>query len=850
MKVGKSINISLVFIIVLILSGCYKPEKNVVDKQLGWSTFEPLSIPYRQRIQLYESGNLVLNPSFEEGRVFLDSAFATFNLKGWKTVGDDVEWIDTVSATKSSEVTGGRYSIKISREDADETEETGVGIMSDFIKVVPGNFQLSFDIRLKNIVSNKVRLGTKIFDAVNIRVYFYDKNKLEISDEMYFPAENKKIDNSFKGYPFSNFREIDSIYWKRMIGRAHHYPFSTGDIPSEARYVKLFFGLKGTGEMWIDNVDFHYTKWNFSTLERMESFADRDFTMPELIVPTPKFISQDIDTMPLFDYENNRFPLIVIPKYYRKEHRFSANTIKEKLEQLMPDSLKNAEESLVKIIRFPNESLIQEASVIINIGETTFHDIHLDSLPYQDIQDKPQGYFIASVQDEYDYIYLSGNSPRSCTYAMQSFLQLIDETSGSLHCASIIDYPGYQKRSFVVPFDLADSISFDEKSIITRSVGKKFNHIYLGYQEQNKQSAYLNSLKKFQSEINLSGAFDFGVFLNPYHRFKHVNSHDSLYQLAAEGFMHSNNADLWQLKKKCVQAYNHGANAVAILSEHYPRSEGSFYDFPLYHKKDKKKFINLQSAHARMINYLIKGLNINDGRSFYFSSPWNNLEYIDKSFGTGNIYYKELMFQLPDNINILWTGTTDKTLIIDEIDVTRISMITGKHPILFDNTLFSDDSLNSSRFHHTYPGKVRLLSMFQPYEVNLPEDYPGKTRNEIIIHQHPENEFDLIKLFTAAEYMWNPAEYHPDLVLWKILIKKYGKEVASELLLFNDYFYELKEISLLRHRPNFQKDYAKKIDNLKERINESYEKVYQMSDSEVLIDLLDHKRKELFLQFS
>ena len=49
----------------------------------------------------------------------------------------------------------------------------------------------------------------------------------------------------------------------------HINPFSEGDFPDDARYVRLFPGLKGTGAMWADNVDFRHSKWNFTILVRL-----------------------------------------------------------------------------------------------------------------------------------------------------------------------------------------------------------------------------------------------------------------------------------------------------------------------------------------------------------------------------------------------------------------------------------------------------------------------------------------------------------------------------------------------------------------------------------------------------
>jgi len=41
-------------------------------------------------------------------------------------------------------------------------------------------------------------------------------------------------------------------------GISHKYPFFEGDLPENTRYVRLSFGLKGAGTMWIDDGSFGF----------------------------------------------------------------------------------------------------------------------------------------------------------------------------------------------------------------------------------------------------------------------------------------------------------------------------------------------------------------------------------------------------------------------------------------------------------------------------------------------------------------------------------------------------------------------------------------------------------------
>ncbi|MGD8721026.1 MAG: hypothetical protein PVG46_04440, partial [Desulfobacterales bacterium] len=102
-----------------------------------WSSLEPLSIPYEVRLAQFEKGNLVVNPSFEKSG---PAARAADNTQHWITVGRGVEWVDAASGRYApEEVAAGRCAVKIVKKSAGELDEAE-GIISDFIPVIPGNY--------------------------------------------------------------------------------------------------------------------------------------------------------------------------------------------------------------------------------------------------------------------------------------------------------------------------------------------------------------------------------------------------------------------------------------------------------------------------------------------------------------------------------------------------------------------------------------------------------------------------------------------------------------------------------------------------------------------------------------
>ena len=141
-------------LILGILGGCAREDKPTINKAV-WSSRDPFNIPYKKRINEYMEGNKVLNPSFERGSIF-NETLNTYEITGWKEVGEEIQWVNINRPEfDSSEAKTGNHAIKISRSRVSEVEKNGVGIMSDYIKVFPGNYLLNYSIRLKNICPNQ-----------------------------------------------------------------------------------------------------------------------------------------------------------------------------------------------------------------------------------------------------------------------------------------------------------------------------------------------------------------------------------------------------------------------------------------------------------------------------------------------------------------------------------------------------------------------------------------------------------------------------------------------------------------------------------------------------------------------
>ena len=289
--------IYLIFILLFLACNTTENEEEitVAESDTLWSAFEPINIPYKIRLQEFEKQNLIPNFSFEDGKKLQnDSAITNFELNNWEIIGKNIEWTDTnLEIYDSAQAVHKNHAIKIHRkqEDVQEIDNKASGILSDFIEVIPGNYLFFIDIRLEKIFPSNKRLNSKIGEDIDIHIEYYDKNKKRLSDGIYFEYYNKDVDNSFKGFSFSNFYYIENFEWGQVRGRTLNYPFSEGDMPEGCRYIKIFLGLKSRGTMWVDNIDFRFSRWNFTSLERIKPFFDTTYHKADLLIPTPQHIS-------------------------------------------------------------------------------------------------------------------------------------------------------------------------------------------------------------------------------------------------------------------------------------------------------------------------------------------------------------------------------------------------------------------------------------------------------------------------------------------------------------------------------------------------------------------------------
>ena len=802
----------LLFCAFTLLCSCSTIEHfSVTDRASEWSSSEPLNIPYSTRRARFEKGNLVVNPSFEQGSILRGTSGNESRIKGWQKVGENVHWTDTESANgTSNDANSGRRAVRISRKRANELDEAE-GVLSDYIEVIPGNYYFSYHVRLKHIRGSKSRLGSRLQDAVTIKVLFFDENKQPIEPGLLNPVNRSMIDNSNKGLSFANFWRIDDFPWGEVRGRTYNYPFSEGDVPERTRYVRLFLGLRGTGNMWIDDVVYRYSKWNFTALERLQPYFDKPLPLAQRLIPTPRRFQQKDDVTFYEAYQSRQdLPVIVLPEESAPADVSAANLLKKEitavLQRVMPPN--ELDRDMVRVEKADYSRVAGSIPrLVFSIGRNKLYKRVQPNLPLAAVQGKSQGYVIQSAfVGDTRIVFLIGETPLANYYAAATAIQLFEADRAVYHDATVIDYPDFLGRSYVFKAWKNDGELQRDLHAISRLSQYKLNKVYLGYGRQGKRwhrpdRLYLQGIEEAGRRCRDSGVMSLAMMVNPYSHLGFERPVDQLSDDLRNTWTHSDPGSIEMLKKHCRPALNAGARTLMLLADDYvPHAGQNRQNYALFTEKDKNQFVSLQNAQAYVINQLKQWLDREYPETrLEFCPPWYSNEHIARSYGQAEYYFKDLTFQIPPDVAIIWTGPTIRSLSIDSADLYRYQSLIGRWPMIWDNTLYARNHEVASYggFPAHYPSKVRMCNIFEPFDAIRPRAFQNNNHGRQMYTNGPaSSEVYKIKYATVADYEWNTTAYNPELSLWKALTKTFGRSAAEQLMYFNDAFYGFYEVYL------------------------------------------------------
>jgi len=802
-----------------------------------WSSSEPLSIPYDIRLNQFEKDNLVANPSFEAGHDIGVTTGDLNRINGWEMVGGNVRWVDHESADFNAEdVNSGRRAVKILRKKANELDEAE-GVISDYIAVIPGNYYFSYHIKLKNITNNKSRLGVQLYDAVEIKVLFFDAAKQPIESGARNPVSRSLIDNSDKSYSFSNYWTIDDFPWGQVRARTYNYPFSEGDIPDNTRYVRLFFGLKGTGTMWLDDIVYRYSKWNFSALERLKPYIDRPLTIAESLIPTPQSI-QKTDDIIFYDstLPNPRLPVIVLPQNPAAADYAAAKILQEKIREVLGRVMPAPEFNRSRIRIIENDYSLKDilkTALVFSLGRNkVFNKAQLHLAPVA-VQDKPQGYAIRAARvGDTRVVFLNGQTPLARYYAAATAIQLIeaDQAQAVYHNATIVDYPDFLGRSCLFRGWKNLAALEDDLDSLTRLSLYKLNKVYLGFNRtgatwHEADDLHRQGIKDVGKWCRDRGVMSLAMMVNPYSHLGFETSAEKLSDQLRYTWTHGCPQSLAMLKKLYKPALNAGAGTIMLLADDsVPHTGKNRQNYSLFTAEDKARFVTLQNAQAHVINEFKQWIDTEyPGTRLEFCPPWYSNEHIDRSQGKAESYFRDLTFQIPPEVAIIWTGPTVRSLSVDMADLYRYRSLIGRWPMMWDNTLYAryHESPDYGGYPGHYPGKVRLCNLFEPFDTYRPKEFQiYNDGRQMYTNGAAASEVYKIKYATVADYEWNTAAYNPEFALWKALTRTYGRSVAEMLLRFNDAYYGVYDMCLrlksAGHNPEYVAAAEKFLANMRQ----------------------------------
>jgi hypothetical protein len=803
----------------------------------------------------FKSGNIAPNPSFEEGSPLSSDTTIFQSIKKWEIIGENVQYLELKDDSLLTQ--NGKRVVYICKTKSSETDSLGDGIISDYIKVIPGNYDLSLYVKAQNISPQSSKPGSKINDAINIRLLFYDDQRKPISPEVHYPYFDTQLDNSCKSFSFANFHYLDSLNWSKIIGRTYNYPFSEGDIPDNCRYVKIFIGLKGTGKLWIDNINLSYSKWNFTPQERISKYHDSIFPAVQMLIPTPQYVKFKRN-IPLITAGNDKvlYPGILLKTENTTLSKHSADFLALQLKNTLLPSYPDCQ---IQISFNEDDDFMANSSVVFLLSDYKKTDTtkHSELLP--GFSTKNQGYFISDTMiARKPIIIVAAHDHQGLYYATTTISRLLDKQRGLYTHAQVIDYPAFQGRGFQISPSDSSSLPDLHNTTLDFLTYYRFNKAYLPYYQNDEAKEWHQNTEKLTQYAVQTGNYikekatlSMGVMFNPYYHLDYEMHTDSMTDSLKNIWIHDEKG-IQMIIKTLKPAFDNGAQFLMLLGDDFvPHSSNYRKLYDLWSESDIKRHINLQTAQAFVINELHKWLNTNYGKiRFEFCPPWYLNEFIDRSRGRAEAYFRDLDRMIPEDIVYVWTGNTVRSLSFDKADIKRFSDITGRQLMLWDNTLYAR-SLESSYggYPALYPGKTKLCNIFEPYDVIMPSDFHF-TSPHFYANGLPYSEIYKIKFATLSDFLWNPTAYNPDLSLWKVLINLYGKTATVHLIEINDmYFRVLSNIILLERDNRVNKSLHKNTGHALQRLITQIEELSKTITNSTLAEELGEMTNTLQIRF-
>jgi hypothetical protein len=519
-----------------------------------------------------------------------------------------------------------------------------------------------------------------------------------------------------------------------------------------------------------------------------------------MLVPAPKK-ALGLDPL-VYHYpgtDSLPYPVIVVPQHASRQTAAAARLLKTRLDMLFKRLYGVEDKSRVLITSGIPDQVIEAGGLVFSIGNNLLSGRRLSVSSLPELIRHEQGYIIQPDSLSPNLVYLIGSDAEGDFYAAVTAVQLLDGSRFIYNQSRIADYPDIPQRSFLVSAVTASSDEGTYGANLTDMLMLKMNRAYLDYYRsrnmwERSSTAYLRGLDEIGREAEKHGMIQLAHMVNPYAFLPFSTRLDSIDPFLKNRWMHSSPYSISRLQARIRAGIEAGATTLVLCTnDHLPYEGGHPLNFSLYAERDRNTYINLQQAHLEMIRLITELPGVGRSVKLEFITPWYANELVDQSRGQGEQYLKELTAKMPDQVSLLWSGPSQQSFSVDEADIYRYSRLTGREPVIWDNSLNTlPDILRDTSLSLGISLKLRTLNVFEPYQVKHSGiKTPGNWAGKIIINSPLDSELMKIRIATAADYMWNTRTYNPDLSLWKVLVSRYGREAAMNLYRFNESYMTL-----------------------------------------------------------
>lgn len=482
------------------------------------------------------------------------------------------------------------------------------------------------------------------------------------------------------------------------------------------------------------------------------------------IIPRPQNVEYGI----VFSLSEQRKPVSIEILTAKDRSSLAEGIVSEMKESLRRLGLQHVKDAVLRedgsLLFSANDLLIQfHDAENSGIRDTLTPD---DFLLYDQEPIPAEGYRLVIKKGKPSSVFIRGADERGLFYGIQSLKQMFFFDSNQLHAREVyvFDYPLYRDRASGNDENtpgLRVSLAAVEYLSFLKMTGWAVGQSYWWPPNWRKTpQTYIDSLKGAAGKAGQRG-FDLLYQVHPFGRAtdpekKHV------IRISDE----DDRKVLYDLITPMLAA---GSSGIILRAD-------DFHDLA---DLDLASFTDKASAHSFLINELfIKMRGAAPEARLIFCPPyyWSN-EFEDEDV---YFYITELCRRIDKEVDIMWTGPEVVSPKITNDDLQHFRRITGKDPLLWDNTALP----GYNRFGYPYRYAFYL---FQHFLTEYGSTHADSSLGIRFNFGYDGSEIKRIGNAVLADYLWNPESFDPKISLKEAMGLVAGKQAVETLLELSEY---------------------------------------------------------------